>query len=181
MQLEIHGFETLLIVQRISPKQGARCKVGVREPPLGRFIRSWDTVVPVANACTILQYQLTSWGLVYCHPWPENLGWREQGLGLRSSLGQSQSQSQGQGQGQWLTSLSSREMANPRAGSEAKTRSMAMLVTTPEVRAQYSGPLYKKLKGVGQQSIVLAVLRFTTGDMIGPGVSPSSEANTTSG
>ena len=61
MQLEIHGFETLLIVQRISPKQGARCKVGVREPPLGRFIRSWDTVVPVANACTILQYQLTSW------------------------------------------------------------------------------------------------------------------------
>ena len=35
-------------------KQGARCKVGVREPPLGRFIRSWDTVVPVANACTIL-------------------------------------------------------------------------------------------------------------------------------
>ena len=55
----------------------------------------------------------------------------------------------GQGQGQWLTSLSSREMANPRAGSEAKTRSMAMLVTTPEVRAQYSGPLYKKLKGFG--------------------------------
>ena len=167
MQLEIHGFETLLIVQRISPKQGARCKVGVREPPLGRFIRSWDTVVPVANACTILQYQLTSWGLVYCHPWPENLGWREQGLGLRSSLGQSQSQSQGQGQGQWLTSLSSREMANPRAGSEAKTRSMAMLVTTPEVRAQYSGPLYKRLKGVGQQSIVMAAPRFTTGNMIG--------------
>ena len=121
MQLEIHGFETLLIVQRISPKQGARCKVGVREPPLGRFIRSWDTVVPVANACTILQYQLTSWGLVYCHPWPENLGWREQGLGLRSSLGQSQ----------WLTSLSSREMANPRAGSKAKAHSMAILVTKP--------------------------------------------------
>ncbi|KGR11403.1 hypothetical protein MG5_02420 [Candida albicans P57072] len=40
-------------------------------------------------------------------------------------------------------------MANPRAGSEAKTRSMAMSVTTPEVRAQYSGPLYKRLKGVG--------------------------------
>ena len=37
MQLEIHGFETLLIVQRISPKQGARCKVEVQEPPLGRF------------------------------------------------------------------------------------------------------------------------------------------------
>ena len=123
MQLEIHGFETLLIVQRISPKQGARCKVGVREPPLGRFIRSWDTVVPVANACTILQYQLTSWGLVYCHPWPENLGWRKQGLGLRSSLGQSQ--------GQWLTSLSSREMANPRAGSKAKAHSMAIQVTKP--------------------------------------------------
>ena len=121
MQLEIHGFETLLIVQRISPKQGARCKVGVREPPLGRFIRSWDTVVPVANACTILQYQLTSWGLVYCHPWPENLGWREQGLGLRSSLGQSQ----------WLMSLSSREMANPRAGSKAKAHSMAIQVTKP--------------------------------------------------
>ena len=65
------------------------------------------------------------------------------------SQGQSQGQGQGQGQGQWLTSLSSREMANPRAGSEAKTRSMAMLVTTPEVRAQYSGPLYKKLKGFG--------------------------------
>ena len=127
MQLEIHGFETLLIVQRISPKQGARCKVGVREPPLGRFIRSWDTVVPVANACTILQYQLTSWGLVYCHPWPENLGWREQGLGLRSSLSQSQ--------GQWLMSLSSREMANPRAGSKAKAHSMAILVTIPVVRA----------------------------------------------
>ena len=70
-------------------------------------------------------------GLVYCHPWPENLGWRKQGLGLRSSLGQSQSQSQGQGQGQWLTSLSSREMANPRAGSEAKAHIMAMLVTIP--------------------------------------------------
>ena len=109
MQLEIHGFETLLIVQRNSPKQGARCNVGIREPPLGRFILSWGTVVPVTNACTTLQYQLTSWGLVYCHPWPENLGWREQGLGLRSSLGQSQSQ------GQWLMSLNSREMASPRA------------------------------------------------------------------
>ena len=51
--MEIHGFETLLIVQRISPKQSAGCKVGVREPPLGRFILSWGTVVPVANACTI--------------------------------------------------------------------------------------------------------------------------------
>ena len=72
-------------------------------------------------------------GLVYCHPWPENLGWREQGLGLRSSLGQSQSQgqSQGQGQGQWLTSLSAREMANPRAGSKAKAHSMAIQVTKP--------------------------------------------------
>ena len=37
MQLEIHGFETLLIVQRISYKQCARCKVEVQEPPLGWF------------------------------------------------------------------------------------------------------------------------------------------------
>ena len=66
-------------------------------------------------------------GLVYCHPWPENLGWREQGLGLRSSLSQSQ--------GQWLMSLSSREMANPRAESKPKAHSMAILVTIPVVRA----------------------------------------------
>ena len=37
MQLEIHGFETLLIAQRISYKQGARYKVEVQEPALGRF------------------------------------------------------------------------------------------------------------------------------------------------
>ena len=55
----------------------------------------------------------------------------------------------GQGQGQWLTSLSSREMANPRAGSKAKAHSMAILVTIPEARAYYSGPPYKRLKGVG--------------------------------
>ena len=41
----------------------------------------------------------------------------------------------GQGQGQWLTSLSSREMANPRAGSEAKAHSMAILVTISVARA----------------------------------------------
>ena len=41
----------------------------------------------------------------------------------------------GQGQGQWLMSLSSKEMANPRAGSKAKAQSMAMLVTIPESRA----------------------------------------------
>ena len=41
----------------------------------------------------------------------------------------------GQGQGQWLMSLSSREMANPRAGSKAKAHSMAILVTIPVVRA----------------------------------------------
>ena len=40
----------------------------------------------------------------------------------------------GQGQGQWLMSLSSREMANPRAGSKAKAHSMAILVTIPVVR-----------------------------------------------
>ena len=66
-------------------------------------------------------------GLVYHYPWPESLGWWEQGLGLRSSLGQSQ--------GQWLMSLSSREMANPRAGSKAKAHSMTMLVTKPVARA----------------------------------------------
>ena len=62
-------------------------------------------------------------GLVYHYPWPENLGTWEQGLGLRSSLSQSQ--------GQWLMSLSSREMANPRAGSKAKAHSMAIQVTKP--------------------------------------------------
>ena len=41
----------------------------------------------------------------------------------------------GQGQGQWLMSLSSREMANPKAGSKAKAHSMAILVTIPVVRA----------------------------------------------
>ena len=41
----------------------------------------------------------------------------------------------GQGQGQWLTSLSSREMANPRAGSKAKAHSMAILVTISVARA----------------------------------------------
>ena len=39
----------------------------------------------------------------------------------------------GQGQGQWLMSLSSREMANPRAGSKA--HSMAILVTISVARA----------------------------------------------
>ena len=53
----------------------------------------------------------------------------------------------GQGQGQWLTSLSSREMANPRAGSKAKAHSMAMLVI-PEARAStLVHP--QELKGVG--------------------------------
>ncbi|KGU02721.1 hypothetical protein MEY_05935, partial [Candida albicans 19F] len=36
------------------------------------------------------------------------------------------------------TSLSSREMANPRAGSKAKAHSMAMSVTIPEARASTS-------------------------------------------
>ena len=40
----------------------------------------------------------------------------------------------GQGQGQWLMSLSSKEMANPRAGSKPKAHSMAMLVTIPVAR-----------------------------------------------
>ena len=66
-------------------------------------------------------------GLVYHYPWPENLGTWEQGLGLRSSLSQSQ--------GQWLMSLSSREMANPRAESKPKAHSMAILVTILVARA----------------------------------------------
>jgi len=41
----------------------------------------------------------------------------------------------GQSQGQWLMSLSSREMANPKAGSKAKVHSMAILVTISVVRA----------------------------------------------
>ncbi|KHC29392.1 hypothetical protein W5O_06019 [Candida albicans Ca6] len=40
-------------------------------------------------------------------------------------------------------------MANPRAGSKAKAHSMAISVTIPEARAYYSGPPYKRLKGVG--------------------------------
>ncbi|KHC59768.1 hypothetical protein MGE_04096, partial [Candida albicans P75010] len=44
----------------------------------------------------------------------------------------------GQGQGQWSTSLSSREMANPRAGSEAKAHIMAMSVTIPVAGASTS-------------------------------------------
>ncbi|KAL1571797.1 hypothetical protein V4U95_004112 [Candida albicans] len=56
----------------------------------------------------------------------------------KSSLGQSQSQSQSQSQGQWSTSLSSREMANPRAGSKAKAHSMAISVTKPVAGASTS-------------------------------------------
>ena len=41
----------------------------------------------------------------------------------------------GQGQGQWLMSLSSSEMANPRAESKPKAHSMAILVTIPVARA----------------------------------------------
>ena len=63
-------------------------------------------------------------------------------------------------------SLSSREMANPRAGSKAKAHSMAMLVTIPEARAStLAHP--QEAQGCWVQSIVLAVLRFTTGSMIG--------------
>ncbi|KGU19246.1 hypothetical protein MG7_05978 [Candida albicans P34048] len=57
-------------------------------------------------------------------------------------------------------------MANPRAGSEAKARSMAMSVTIPEARASTSAHP-QEAQGCWVQSIVLAVLRFTTGSMIG--------------
>ena len=51
--------------------------------------------------------------------------------GAEIKLGPGTEPEPGQGQGQWLMSLSSREMANPRAGSKAKAHSMAMLVTIP--------------------------------------------------
>ena len=55
--------------------------------------------------------------------------------GAEIKLGPGPEPEPGQGQGQWLMSLSSREMANPKAGSKAKAHSMAILVTIPVVRA----------------------------------------------
>ncbi|KAF6072297.1 hypothetical protein FOB64_000346 [Candida albicans] len=69
-------------------------------------------------------------------------GWWEQGSGSRSSLGQSQ--------GQWSMSLSSREMANPRAGSKAKAHSMTMSVTKPVARASTSAHPTRGSKVLGR-------------------------------
>ena len=55
-------------------------------------------------------------------------------------------------------------MANPRAGSKA--HSMAMLVTIPVAGASTLATL-QEAQGCWAESIVLAVLRFTTGNMIG--------------
>ena len=147
--MEIHGFETLLIVQRISYKQGARVQSGGTRATAG-------TVYPILGygcaGCQRLYHSLVPTyilGLVYCHPWPENLGWREQGLGLRSSLESQGARARpGSGPGSMADVPKLKEMANPRAGSEAKARSMAMLVTTLEVRASTLAHS-QELKGVG--------------------------------
>ena len=116
--MEIHGFETLLIVQRISPKQGARCKVGYESH---RWDGLSDPGIRLCRLPTLVPFSSTNLhpgtGLP---PLARKSGLGEQGLGLRSSLEPEPEPEPGQGQGQWLTSLSSREMANPRAGSKPK-------------------------------------------------------------
>ena len=123
--MEIHGFETLLIVQRISPKQGARCKMGYES-------HRWDGLsypgVWVCRLPTLVPFSSTNLHTGTGLPLP--LARKSGHVGTRAGAEISLSQSQGQ----WLMSLSSREMANPRAESKPKAHSMAILVTIPVAR-----------------------------------------------
>ena len=121
---------------------------GVREPPLGRFIRFRLCRLP-----TLVPFSSTNFhpGTGLLPPLGQKIWAWEQGLGLRSSLGRVRARARARvSQGQWPTSLSSREMANPRAGSKAKARSMANPANTGS-QGLHSGstPQEREAQGVG--------------------------------